>query len=151
SLAGSHAVFAAVCAAYGVVLVPDALDLLPCAEAMIRHGRAHADGVAVLSGSGGSGALWTDALAESGLRPGRLGPGTRTALGSLLRSTHADLPVDLGVVDQTRLPRGQAMEQILSLVMADPDVGAGLCVMTTQPDMEEMAGAVARVGEGCGK
>ncbi len=151
SLAGSHAVFEAVCGAYGVVLVPDALELLPCAEAIIRHGRAHADGIAVLSGSGGSGALWTDALAESGLRLGRLGPGARTALGGLLPATHADLPVDLGVVDPSRLPRVQGIEQILSTVMADPDIGAGFYVMTTQPDMEEMAGVVTRVGEGCGK
>ncbi len=151
SLAGSHAVFEAVCAAYGVVLVPDALDLLPCAEVIVRHGRAHADGIAVLSGSGGSGALWTDAVIESGLRPGRLASDTRTALGALLPATHTDLPVDLGVVDQARRPRDETMERIVSAVMADPDIGAGLYLMTTQPDMEGVARVIARVGERCGK
>jgi acetyl-CoA synthetase (ADP-forming) len=151
SLAGSHAVFEAVCAACGVVLVPDALDLLPCAETFIRQGRLHGDGIAVLSGSGGSGALCTDAVSESGLRLGRLAPDTRCALGAVLPATHADLPIDLGVVDQTRLPRGEAMERIVSTVMADPDIGAGFYVMTTQPDMEEMARVISRIGERCGK
>lgn len=151
SLAGSHAVFEAVCDACGVVLVPDALDLLPCAEVMIRHGRVDGDGIAVLSGSGGSGALWTDAIAERGMRLGRLAPRTRTVLGTMLPATHADLPVDFGVMEQARLPHGEAMGQILSAVMADPDVGAGFYIMTTQPEMEEAARVVARVGAACGK
>lgn len=151
SLAGSHAVFEAVCAAYGVVLVPDALDLLPCAETIIRQGRVHAEGVAVLSGSGGSGALWTDAVAENGLRLARLAPETRAALRTLLPATHAQLPIDLGVVEQTRLPRREAFEQIVSTVMTDPDVGVGFYVMTTQPEMEEMGRVISRVGERCGK
>ena len=151
SLAGSHAVFEAVCATYGVVLVPDALDLLPCAEVIVRHGRAHADGIAVISGSGGSAALWTDAVAESGLRLGRLAPETRTALGAMLPATHADLPVDLGVVEHTRLPGDETMEQIVSTVMADPDIGAGLYAMTTQPDMAGAARVISRAGGRCGK
>jgi acyl-CoA synthetase (NDP forming) len=149
SRAGPHAQFEAACRAYGVVLVPDALDLVPCAEVMIRHGRARRDGIAVLSGSGGSGALWTDAITESGMRLGRLAPHTRGVLSTVLPPTHDDLPIDFGVLQ--REPRGEAMERILSAVMADPDIGAAVYVMTTQPEMEETARVVARVGAACGK
>jgi len=151
SLAGAHAVFEAVCAACSVVLVPDALDLLPCAETIIRQGRMHGDGIAVLSGSGGSGALWTDAVSERGLRLSRLASETRAGLTGLLPATHHDLPIDLGVVEPGAATRGEAIDQIVSTVMADPDIGAGFYIMTTQPDTEEVARVISQVGERCGK
>jgi acetyl-CoA synthetase (ADP-forming) len=108
SLAGEYAVFEAVCAASGVVLMPDALDLVAAAEVIIRQGRMPTDGIAVLSGSGGSGALWTDAIYESGLRLGRLGTATRAGLSELLPETHCDLPIDLGVVAERGLSYSEA-------------------------------------------
>ncbi len=151
SLAGGHAVFEAVCAAAGVVVMPDALDLVAAADVIIRQGRMAADGIGVLSGSGGSGALWTDAIHESGLRLGRLGPATRAGLRELLPETHRDLPIDLGIVGAHGLSYSEAITRIVSAVMADPDIGAGLYVMTTQPDMPIAARAIAVVGEQCGK
>ena len=151
SLAGGHAVFEAVCAASGVVVMPDALDLVAAAEVIIRQGRMPTDGIAVLSGSGGSGALLTDVVHESGLRLGRLGTATRARLSELLPETHRDLPIDLGIVGDHGLSYGEAMTRIVSAVMADPDIGAGLYVMTTQPDMPIAARVIAAVGEQCGK
>ena len=151
SLAGGHAVFEAVCAASGVVVMPDALDLVAAAEVIIRQGRMPTDGIAVLSGSGGSGALLTDVVHESGLRLGRLGTATRARLSELLPETHRDLPIDLGIVGDRGLSYGEAMTRIVSAVMADPDIGAGLYVMTTQPDMPIAARVIAAVGEQCGK
>lgn len=109
------------------------------------------DGVAVFSGSGGSGALWTDALHERGLRLGRLGGETRSRLAEDLPPTHRDLPIDLGVVAQTPRPDREAIGRIVSTVMADPDIGAGFYVMTTQPDMEGAASTISEAGTRCGK
>jgi acetyl-CoA synthetase (ADP-forming) len=144
-------VFEAVCAARGVVLMRDALDLLAAAETVIRQGRMRTDGIAVFSVSGGSGALWTDTVHESGLRLGRLAAETRSRLGELLPATHCDLPIDLGMVGQSPLPHGTAIDRIVSTVMADPDIGAGLYVMTTQPDTVGAANTIAAIGERCGK
>jgi acyl-CoA synthetase (NDP forming) len=153
SLAGSHAVFAAVCAKHGVVLMQDALDLLAAAETIIHRGRLRAGGVAVFSGSGGSGALWTDAAEESGLRLGRLAGDTRSRLGAFLPTTHCDLPIDLGVIAHaTGTPAyAEALAHTVSTVMADPDVGAGFYVMTTQPDTEVAARAAAAASAESGK
>ena len=153
SLAGSYAVVEAVCAQHGVVLMRDARDLLACADTIIRQGRMRAGGVAVFSGSGGSGALWTDAIHESGLRPGRLAGDTRSRLGELLPATHCDLPIDLGVIGHaTGTPAyAEALMQTVSTVMSDPDVGAGFYVMTTQPDTEVAARAASCAGIQSGK
>lgn len=153
SLAGAHAVFEAVCAARGVVLVPDALDLLAAAETIIRQGRLRADGIAVFSGSGGSGALWTDAVHESGLRLGRLAGETRSRLGEVLPATHRDLPIDLGVIGHATgtAAYAEALTETVSTVMADPDIGAGFYVMTTQPDTPVAARAAAAAGSRSGK
>jgi acetyl-CoA synthetase (ADP-forming) len=151
SLAGGYAVFEAVCAASGVVVMLDALDLVAAAEVIIRQGRMPTDGIAVLSGSGGSGALWTDAIHESGLRLGRLGAATRAGLSGLLPETHCDLPIDLGIVGQHGLSYSETITRIVSAVMADPDIGAGFYVMTTQPDMPMAARAIAAAGDQCGK
>jgi acyl-CoA synthetase (NDP forming) len=145
SLAGSYAVFDAVCAKHGVVVMQDALDLVAAAETLIHQGRMRAGGVAVFSGSGGSGALWTDAVHESGLRLGRLSEETRSRLGRFLPATHCDLPIDLGAIGlATGTPEySDALTQTVGTVMSDPDVGAGFYVMTTQPDIEVAARAAS--------
>jgi acetyl-CoA synthetase (ADP-forming) len=153
SLAGAHDVFAAVCEAYGVLLVDDVFDMLALAEAIVRMGRLSGDGIAVFSGSGGGGALLIDALGDHGLRPARISAATRRRLEAYMPETHRELPLDLGVVRQTAGASGasDAAGAALATVMDDADVAAGVFMMTTQPSMEDTARTVARVGKRSGK
>ena len=153
SLAGSHAVLAAVCEAHGIVLMDDAFDMLAVAECIDRLGRIEADGIAVFSGSGGGGALLVDGLSDHGLRLAELSPATRDRLAAYLPETHRHLPADLGAMRQAigGAEYEPAMAGLLGAVMADPDVGAAIHLLTTQPNMEDVARCVARVGIDCGK
>jgi acyl-CoA synthetase (NDP forming) len=146
-----YGAFRDACREHGVVLVDDALDLLPAAETLIRRGGMPAAGIAIFSGSGGAAALWTDAIRERGLRPAALGPATRAALGRYLPAERCALPVDLGAVRRPPGASRDAVEHIAAIVMDDPDVGAGVYVLTTQPDSEAAAGAAAAAAARCGK
>ncbi len=152
STTGAHDVMRAVCDTYGVVLVDDAFDLLWLAEAIVRMGRPGGDGVALLSGSGGAAALLADALTENGLRLAKLAPATRRRLEPLLPEGRRELPIDLGVLHESRdTDYGDSVSNTLAAVMDDPDAAVGLYLMTTQPNMEQAARAVARAQKAVGK
>ena len=153
SLAGSHAVLEAVCEAHGIVLMDDAFDMLAVAQCMTRLGRMQGDGIAVFSGSGGGNALLADALSDHGLRLATLSAATKDRLGALMPETHCHLPIDVGVMREgLGSPRyGDAITSLLGVVMADPDVAAGIHLLTTQPNMEQIARSVARASAESGK
>lgn len=152
STTGAHDVMRAVCDTYGVVMLDDAFDLLWAAEAIVRMGRPAGDGVAAFSGSGGAAALLADALAEQGLRAAKLGPATRRRLEPLLPEAHRELPIDMGMLHEGRdADYGEAISSALTAVMDDPDAAVGLYLMTTQPQMEQAARAVARAQKALGK
>ena len=153
SLAGSHAVLEAVCEAHGIVLMDDAFDMLAVAQCMTRLGRMQGDGIAVFSGSGGGNALLADALSDHGLRLATLSAATRDRLAALMPETHCHLPIDVGVMREgLGSPRyGDAITNLLGVVMADPDVAAGIHLLTTQPNMEQIARSVARASAESGK
>jgi acetyl-CoA synthetase (ADP-forming) len=153
SLAGSYASLQAICEAHGVVLMDDAIDMLSVARCMDRLGRMQGDGIALLSGSGGGAALLVDALAERNLRIATLGASTKERLADFLPATHRHLPLDFGAMRQkvgTQDYR-DAGRRLIRLVMADPDVAAGIVLLTTQPDMDDVARTVEEVGTECGK
>ena len=146
SLAGSHAVLEAVCEAHGVVLMDDAFDMLAVAHCMSRLGRVQGDGIAVFSGSGGGNALLADALSDHGCGSPTCRAATRDRLGALMPQSHCHLPIDVGVMREGlgSPGYGDAIASLLGVVMADPDVAAGIHLLTTQPNMEEVARSVGR-------
>jgi acyl-CoA synthetase (NDP forming) len=131
SLAGSYDAFAAVCRAHGVVLVDDPVTMVRVADLLLRFPRLTADGVGILSGSGGGAGIMVDRVIGAGLRLAQLSSQTRAALGQLLLPPQADNPVDLG----GRLPNqpDDIAAPALRTLMADPDVGALLMYLTSMP------------------
>jgi acyl-CoA synthetase (NDP forming) len=153
SMAGSYAALQAICEAHGIVLMDDAIDMLSVAHCMTHLGRVQGDGVALFSGSGGGAALLVDALTERGLRLSSLSRHTTEGLAEFLPETHRHLPIDFGAMRQRvgQQEYRDAGRKLLRQVMADPDIGAGILLLTTQPDMDDVARTVVEVGTACGK
>jgi len=116
--------------------------------------RMHKPGVAVFSGSGGGGALIVDSLADAGMPLAELSAESRQALRCVLPPTHCELPIDFGVLNYTAAPHpqyGNPWATAIGCTMDDDAVGAGLVLLTTQPNMDTVAKAVIQVGRQCGK
>jgi acyl-CoA synthetase (NDP forming) len=149
SLAGSYDTFAAMCRAHGVVLVDDPVTMVRVADLLLRYPRLTADGIGILSGSGGGAGIMVDRVVAAGLHLARLSSQTRAALGQLLLPPQADNPVDLG----GRLPSQPddiAAPALRSLV-ADPDVGVLLMYLTSMPFFEARTRTLATEALAAGK
>ncbi|HRH86541.1 MAG TPA: acetate--CoA ligase family protein [Rubrivivax sp.] len=152
SMAGAYQSFAAAVRHAGATLVDDPLELVMQAAAWAGTPTPTGQGVAILSGSGGGGAIASDLLGEAGLQPATLSAGTVARLLELMPQASAHLPFDLGSVPgEYRQGRANWLRDVLDTMMADADVGAGIFVMTTQPDMAGAADSVAAVNRDCGK
>ncbi|GAA5232777.1 acetate--CoA ligase family protein [Verticiella sediminum] len=145
SLAGAWPAFEAVCRQYGAYLFESIYDLLQGAQLLQRGKRAAANGVALFSGSGGGGALLADALKDHGLELARLSPETEAAVANVLPATHRQLPFDFGMLNHTApadpAVAGGAVGIALDRAMADPAVGVGILMLTTQPAQERVVEA----------
>ncbi len=152
SMAGSYQSFAAVVRSAGAVVVDDYLDLVVHAAAWSTLPAPSSAKVAVMSGSGGGGAVACDQVAEGQLQVASLGSATVQALEPLMPQSCAHVPFDLGAVPGSyRSARANWLQDVLVTMMADPEVGAGIYVMTTQPDMAGAAAAVQAVNRLSGK
>jgi acyl-CoA synthetase (NDP forming) len=149
SLAGSYDAFAAVCQANGVVLVDDAVTMIRVADLLLRYPAVAANGIGVLSGSGGGNGIMVDRIIGNGLRLARLLPETRAALGELLLPPQADNPVDLG----GRLPSqpDDITKAAIGALAADPDVGIVLLYMSTMPFFAARTRSLVEAGIASGK
>jgi len=155
SLAGAWPTFEATCRRWGVYLFETIYDLLHGAQVLQRGKRATSRGVAVFSGSGGGGALLADALEAEGLELPRLAPQTREALAPVLPATHRELPLDFGMLNHACPPdpevAGGSVGIALDRAMADEAVGAGILLLTTQPQQERVVDAALSAGARSGK
>lgn len=153
SMAGSYAALQAICEVHGIVLMDDAIDMLSVAHCMTNLGRMQGEGVALFSGSGGGAALLVDALSERNLRIATLSAPTKESLAEFLPETHRHLPIDFGAMRQRvgQQEYRDAGRKLLRQVMADPDIAAGILLLTTQPDMDDVARTVVETGSSCGK
>jgi acetyl-CoA synthetase (ADP-forming) len=63
------------------------------------------------------------------------------------------VPIDMGAMYQRvgQQEYRDASRKVLRLAMADPQIGAGLVLLTTQPDMDDVARATIEAGTSCGK
>ncbi|HLW47189.1 MAG TPA: acetate--CoA ligase family protein [bacterium] len=150
SLAGSYAVFVAACRDRGVLLTDDPDGMILAADLLGRPAGRSVDGrIAVLSPSGGGAAVAADRLVEAGLGLAALQPPTREALRQILHPPQADNPIDLG--GRRDGDPVAAAARVMSLLAADPDVGAVLVPLTTVPSYEETTRALATAGLRGGK
>ncbi len=145
SLAGAWPAFEATCRRWGVYLFETIYDLLQGALLLQRGKRAAGNGVAIFSGSGGGGALLTDALEAHGLVLPELSDATRQAVAAVLPATHRQLPFDFGMLNHAAPPdpqvAGGSIGIALDRAMRDAAVGAGILLLTTQPGQENVARA----------
>lgn len=141
SLAGPYAVFEAVCRAQGVLLFESPFDMIQGAMLMGRRPEMTSSAIAVFSGSGGGNALLVDQLESVGLTLASLSEASRAALAPYLGESGATLPVDLASLS-AHSTKGSPLEEVLDTVMQDPNVGAGVMYMTTQPNMGFVARAL---------
>lgn len=151
SLAGPFRLFEAAARARGVVLADDPEGAVAVADALARWpaGLARGTGVAPASGSGGGSAIVADRLADVGLSVATLTAATADRLAALLPPHQAPLPLDTGALRQGfGVP---ALVEALGAFAADETVGAIIYVMTTQPQMPDVAAAVASLAETAGK
>lgn len=153
SLAGSHASFEAVCRSVGVQLIDDPTSLMNVAMACASVGWWHDGGVAVMTASGGAGALTIDAFGPAGLHMPALAAATQAVLAKYLPASHLELPFDAGALAAHAATRDVpgAIREAMAAIMADPGVGAGIYVMTTQPHTELIARITADLAHSCGK
>ncbi|HEV3176795.1 MAG TPA: acetate--CoA ligase family protein [Stellaceae bacterium] len=149
SLAGSYEVFQAICREQGVILTNDPTVMVRLADLLSRWPTLQGDGIAVISGSGGSTGILSDRISESGLRLAQLSPATKAALGEVLLPPQADNPVDLG---GRKLPEsveiaGTAMKALAS----DPDVAVIVLALSSMPFFEARTRLLASEGLASGK
>jgi acyl-CoA synthetase (NDP forming) len=149
SLAGSYDTFAAVCRRHGVVVVDDPVTMVRVADLLLRCPRLTADGIGIISGSGGGAGIMADRIVGAGMRLARLSSQTRAELGQLLLPPQADNPIDLG----GRLP-GQPdniAAPAMCALAADADVGVLLPYLTTMPFFEARTRTLATEALASGK
>jgi acetyltransferase len=128
SLAGDDAVFDSVMRQHGVLRADNEAHALDLTAALINCSVAEADGVGLITVSGGAGAMMADMAEELGLSVPVLGSDTQSRLAGLLRGfASTGNPVDVtgqSIEDVTILSRS------LDLLMEDPTVA--ICVMWVQ-------------------
>lgn len=137
SIAGSHAVLASVCRDEGITLLDDIGSMVTFAAALARNPTAKVDSVAVLTTSGGGGALAVDALTQRGLKIATFTEPTRAALDKIYSPGQGQNPVDFG---GRRFDDAYDVTKITGeIVAADPDTDSLLYAITTAPMMERLA------------
>jgi acetyl-CoA synthetase (ADP-forming) len=141
SIAGSHAVLASVCRDENVTLLEDTGAMITLAAAMARHPGGRARRVAVLTTSGGGGALAADALEAKGLAMARFAPATTEKLAAIYSPGQGQNPIDFG---------GRKFDEAIDvgsvtgrIVADDPDTDAMLVVLTTAPMLRGLADDLA--------
>lgn len=141
SIAGSHAVFAAVCREEGITLLDEPAAMLALAAMQVQHPGAAVRRVAVVTTSGGGGALAADALTARGVALARFTPETRTALDAFYPPGQANNPVDLGgrKFDEA----ADVAQHTARIVSADAGTDALLIPITTAPMLQRLAGELA--------
>lgn len=143
SLAGSDAVYDAAFRRAGMLRVFDLRELFDCAETLGRARSPAGKRLAILTNSGGIGALAIDRLEELGGIPAAVGPALQERLNTILppRWSHAN-PIDIG--GDADAERYAAALQVL---LSDPDNDAVLVVNvpTAVASSTEIAETVAQI------
>lgn len=135
SLTATVEVFEAVCREHGIILADDPDSMIRAAVEMASNNLPLADGIAVLSGSGGGIAIALDRAGEAGLTVPTLAPQVRDGL-----SEHVLLPSALAAVDlgnRTGGGRDVPVGEIAGILASDPQVAGVLFCVTVMPHIVE--------------
>ncbi|MBB3176928.1 acetate--CoA ligase family protein [Variovorax sp. Sphag1AA] len=152
SMAGAYDTFLARCRNEGILVQTDALQMLLTAQALQAFSLPPTAGVAIFSGSGGQGALGSDALSDYGLVPGELSAATRQALSPFFTESNQQLPYDLGAAASgPGKGRPDLLAGSMEPIFADPAVGACVYLMTPQGGMDGIAKLFTELGRKYGK
>ena len=149
SLASTQRVLEAVCREEGVLLLDDMRGMMQSAEVFARFGVPAGDGICVISGSGGAGALCADRLAERSLRLASFSIDTREKLETLFEPSQLGNPLDMGALREKSFTH--VGDGGLAIAAADPDVSAVLVPITTGPMLGEFARAMVESIRATGK
>lgn len=141
SIAGSHAVFEAVCREEGITLLDEPGAMLALAALQVQQPRARVQRVAVVTTSGGGGALAADALASRGVALARFSPATRAALDAYYPPEQANNPVDLG--GRRFDDAADVAQSTFRIVAQDEGTDALLVPLTTAPMLQRLAAELA--------
>ncbi|MGE4241776.1 acetate--CoA ligase family protein [Ramlibacter sp.] len=132
SLAGDYASLAAMCAHENIVLMDDAHDMVALAGAMVRYPGRKVRNAAVLTISGGAGALAADRLSEAGVPLAQFSESTMQRFAQHYPPGQAANPIDIGARRNEMDEVGAASAEI---ALSDPGCDLGLVAMTTAPDV----------------
>jgi len=137
SIAGSHAVLASVCRDEQVTMLDDFGAMVTLAAAMARHPGVAVRSVAVLTTSGGGGALAADALSSRRVPLAEFGPATRERIDAYYSPGQGGNPIDLG---GRRFDEAADVSRITAQILADdPATDAVLAPITTAPMLGTLA------------
>jgi acetyl-CoA synthetase (ADP-forming) len=133
SLAGDFEALKAVCERENVVMLDDPLNMLILAKAMVRYPKRHVSNVAIITTSGGGGAISADRLSQAGVPLSQFTPATREVLAVHYEQGQAANPIDVGGrkhdgTDELGVVTAEA-------VLADTNTDLALMVLTTAPDV----------------
>lgn len=133
SMAGDYASLKAICERENVVMMDDPLNMLSLARAMVRYPNRRVRDVAVITTSGGGGAITADQLSHAGIGLARFNAATCTGLAEHYAEGQAANPIDIG----GRKHDGTAELGVVTaeIALSDPAVDLGLMVLTTAPDV----------------
>lgn len=130
ALVRGDAAFELICARDGVIRVDDVEELIDAVEIVLSGRRPAGPNVAVLTSSGGSGALACDRLDAAGLRLAELTPETTATLVERIPAYgSAANPVD--VTAQLFNAGNEAFAAVVRPLQADDQVDALMIVLTT--------------------
>ena len=151
SLAGQFKLFASAARSRGIVLTEEPEAAILIADALVRWpaGLPRGRGVAPCSGSGGGAAIVADRLSDVGLPLAEPSDATCRKLSEELLPGQPALPLDAGALRSGFA--AAAVKGTLSTLAADEGVGALVYMMTTQPQMAQIAADFAALGRSSGK
>lgn len=149
TLAGSEAAYDAAFKQSGIIRAGSVQDLFDYAQAFARQPLLESPAIAVITNAGGPGIMASDAIEHAGLRLASLTQETKQAL-------QAKLPAAASVANPVDV-LGDALADryamAIEIVLADPNVGALMVVLTpqTMTQIPETAEALGRLSKQYGK
>lgn len=134
-LAGSDAVFGALCAQYGVTLVESIDQALECAGMFDRLPLPQGDNAVIFSTSGGATVLATDIATRIGMTFPPLSPATNARMQEIYGAKRPFInPFDVG--SYPLMAKGRNMTATMQALIEDDSVHLMACVMVMQRDLK---------------